>query len=117
MSALESCIDDCLNCHVICLSQATGRSLIKGGRYAEADHVTLMLDCAEICQTAANFLARGSERYRQVCLQCAEICRACAASCQDVGGMQECVEACWRCASTCEEVADEVTNHPRGEVE
>lgn len=104
---LDGCIDDCLSCHISCLTHAAGRGLELGGRHVDPEHFRLMLDCAEICQTAANFMMRSSRNYRNICLICAKICKACAASCQDVGGMQECVEACWRCAASCDDMAAE----------
>lgn len=104
-SEMRACIDDCLDCQVTCLSYAIGHCLEMGGRHTEPAHFKLMLDCAEICQAAANFMARGSEHHRHVCRECAEICRACAASCQELGDMQECVEACLRCAASCEKMA------------
>lgn len=102
---MQACIEDCQSCHVTCLSDAIGHCLEEGGRHTEPAHFKLMLDCAEICQTAANFMARGSDHHRHICRECAEICRACAASCQALGGMRECVEACLRCAASCEDMA------------
>lgn len=104
-SEMKSCIDDCLSCHVTCLSDAIGHCLERGGRHTEPAHFKLMLDCAEICQAAANFMARGSEHHRHICRECAEICRACAASCEALGDMGECVAACRRCAESCEKMA------------
>jgi len=102
---MRSCIEECLRCHTVCLSDAIGHCLEKGGRHTEPVHFKLMLDCAEICQTAANFMARQSDHHRHICRECAEICRACAASCEDVGDMEACVEACTRCAASCEKMA------------
>lgn len=104
-SNMQAGIDDCLSCHAICLSHAIGCSSDGGERHVQLAHIRLMLDCAEICRTAADFMARNSAHHRRICLLCEEICRACAASCQELGGLQECVEACWRCAATCEEIA------------
>jgi len=97
--------DHCQSYHTICLSDAIGHCLEKGGRHAEAAHFKLMLDCAEICQTAANFIARGSDHHRCICRECVEIRRECAASCGAPGDMQECVDACLRCAASCEDMA------------
>ena len=47
------------DCHDICL-QTVSHCLEKGGDHARTEHVTLLLDCAEICQTAANFMLRNS---------------------------------------------------------
>lgn len=102
---MRSCIEECHRCHTTCLSDAIGHCLEAGGRHTEPKHFKLMLDCAEICQTTANFMARGSEHHRHLCRECAEICRQCAASCEALGDMQECVAACIRCAESCEKMA------------
>lgn len=102
---MRSCIEACLACGTTCLSDAIGHCLEKGGRHTEPTHFKLMLDCADICQTAANFMARGSDHHRHICRECAEICRACAASCEELGDMDECVAACRRCADECEKMA------------
>jgi hypothetical protein len=101
---MRSCIEACHRCLTTCLAEL-GHCLRAGGRHTEPSHFMLMLDCAEICQTAANFMARGSEHHRHICRECAEICRACAESCEAVGDMQECVDACRRCAETCEKMS------------
>jgi len=76
-----------------------------GGAHVEAKHFRLMLDCAEICQTSANFMLRGSAHHTHVCAECADICEDCARSCEQVGGMDECVEACRKCAASCRAMA------------
>lgn len=76
-----------------------------GGKHAEAQHVTLMTDCAQICQVAADFMQRGSSRHALVCGICAEICAACAEDCERVGDMDACVQACRRCAQECQAMA------------
>ncbi len=64
-----------------------------------------MINCAEICQTSANFLLSGSAFHQKVCAVCAEICDACAKSCEQVGGMEDCVKACRECAESCRKMA------------
>lgn len=59
-------------------------SNLKGGKYADAGHITAPLDCAESCITSANFMLRGSEHHSRVCEVCAEVCEACAASCDEL---------------------------------
>lgn len=105
MPDMQSCIDSCLRCHAVCLQELTQRCLAMGGKHAEQRHVILMLDCAEICQTAANFMLRGSAQYRLTCGVCAELCEACARSCERVGGMDECVRVCRECAESCQRMA------------
>lgn len=104
-SEMRSCMDDCHQCHLTCLQMAMTHCLEKGGQHAEPAHMRLMLDCAAICQTAMNFMARNSAHHAIVCRACAELCRACAASCEEVGDMQECVDTCLRCAESCERMA------------
>lgn len=104
---LQDCINACLDCHSICL-EAVAHCLQKGGRHAEAGHIRLLLDCAEICQTSANFMLRGSTLHKRTCAVCAEVCEQCAASCEQFGGdelMTACAEACRRCAESCRRMA------------
>jgi hypothetical protein len=105
---MQQCIDECLGCHSICL-QTVQHCLEMGGRYAEPQHITLLLDCAEICQTSANFMLRGSVHHTRTCAVCAEVCRACEDDCRHMGGddeaMRQCAEACRRCAESCERMA------------
>ncbi|HEU4700054.1 MAG TPA: four-helix bundle copper-binding protein [Gemmatimonadales bacterium] len=104
---MQECIDACLACHATCI-RTIGYCLAQGGRHAAPDHIRLMADCVEMCQTCAHFLLRGSELHHQTCGLCAEVCRRCAESCEQLGNdpaMQACVAACRRCVATCERMA------------
>lgn len=59
---MKQCIEECLDCHSICLETVT-HCLEKGGRHAESNHIRLLLDCAEICQTSANYMLRHSNLH------------------------------------------------------
>jgi hypothetical protein len=72
-----------------------------GGEHVQPQHFRLMLDCAQICQTAADFMLRKSPHHPHLCSECAEICRLCADDCERMGDMDDCVEACRKCALTC----------------
>lgn len=101
------CIQNCSDCHRICLETVT-YCLQQGGHYAEATHIRTLLDCAEICQTSANFMIRGSEFHPQTCGVCAEVCERCAESCAQMGNdtqMQACADMCRRCAASCRQMA------------
>ena len=105
---LEQCIDNCQQCHEICLRTALTYCLPKGGRHAEASHIRLMLDCAEICEASANFMIRGSDLHRLTCGACAEVCDRCAEDCERMGDdetMRRCAETCRRCAQSCNRMA------------
>ncbi|NMO16656.1 four-helix bundle copper-binding protein [Pyxidicoccus fallax] len=100
---MQQCIQACLECHRVCLETVT-YCLRKGGKHAEASHIRLLMDCAEICQTSANFLLRGSELHTRTCFACAEVCQRCADSCAAMGEdsmMKACEDMCRRCEESC----------------
>ena len=104
---MQECIQECQTCSQVCLENVA-HCLEKGGRHAEPGHIRLLLDCAEICQTSANFMIRGSELHGRTCGVCAAVCEACAQSCEsftDDAEMQRCAEECRRCAQSCREMA------------
>lgn len=104
---MQECIQECQTCSQVCLETVT-HCLQKGGKHAQPEHIRLLLDCAEICQTSANFMIRGSDHHVQTCGVCAEVCDACAASCEsfkDDAEMQRCAEECRHCAQECREMA------------
>lgn len=74
-------------------------------KHTDPDHFTLMLNCAEICQTSANLQLSGSQFVPRFCALCAEICDACAASCEAIGDMDDCAAACRKCVESCTRMA------------
>jgi hypothetical protein len=105
MSSLEAAIKACMDCHSMCLRMAMTYCVEKGGHHAEAAHLRLLMNCAEICQTSANFMLSGSPLHGRVCAVCAEVCEACARNCEQLGEMAECAEECRRCAKSCKTMA------------
>jgi hypothetical protein len=103
--SMHDCIAACHACHISCLSMASGHCLEMGGPHAAPQHIRLMLDCAQICATAVDFMVRESEFHADFCRLCAQICRACEASCRDLDGMENCADACRRCAEACDAMA------------
>ena len=101
LSSMPDAIKACLDCHSMCLQTAMNYCLERGGQHVEQKHFRLMLNCAEICQTSANFMLSDSPLHGRVCLVCAEACEACAKSCELVGDMRECADECKRCAESC----------------
>jgi len=70
--------------------------------------VRLLLDCAEICATSADFMIRGSDMHAHVCQACAAVCDRCADECDRMAEdpyLAACAEICRRCAETCREMA------------
>jgi hypothetical protein len=101
-SAMQECIDICTSCHQTCLHMVR-HCLEKGGKHAEPAHISLLLDCAQICATSADFMTRHSDQHTSTCRACADVCRACAASCNAMGDdemMKQCADECTRCAES-----------------
>lgn len=104
---MRDCIQECQSCHSICLESVT-HCLQMGGEHARPEHIRMLLDCAEICETSANFMLRGSEFHPRTCGVCAEVCERCAQDCErftDDPMMQACARACRSCAQSCREMA------------
>jgi hypothetical protein len=102
---MQSCVDACSDCHQLCLKTAMNQCLEMGGQHVEAEHFRLMISCAEICQTSANFQLSNSPFSYRLCAVCAEVCEACAVSCRRIGNMDECAEVCDRCVESCRQMA------------
>lgn len=103
----QTCITNCLECHRICL-ETIQHCLGKGGKHAEAAHIRLMMDCAQICAVSADFMIRGSQYHKITCDACAQLCEACAKSCEamaDDAAMKRCAEICRRCTESCRQMA------------
>jgi hypothetical protein len=108
LEALQECIEECLNCHAVCTNTAQ-LCLDKGERFADAAHVRLLLDCAQICQASADFMLRGSDFTEATCALCAEVCQACEASCRELEDDEDlaaCADVCAVCATSCARMAD-----------
>lgn len=105
--ALQDCIKACWNCRDTCQSTLYNHCLPHGGHHVEQAHVRVMADCIQICQTAADFMTRGSELHAAVCAVCAEVCDACAESCEAIGDeeMKRCADICRVCADSCREMS------------
>jgi hypothetical protein len=105
---MQQCIQDCMDCHRMCVETMT-HCLHMGGKHAEAEHIRLLADCAQICQTSADFMMRGSDMHSRTCAICAEICERCAQDCERVDSrdpqMKQCADMCRRCAESCRRMA------------
>ena len=104
---MENCIQACLDCYRIC-TETVAYCLQMGGKHAEVKHIQVLLACAEICRTSANFLLLGTDLHTQTCAACAAVCVQCAESCErmaDDAQMSTCAEICRRCAESCRQMA------------
>lgn len=107
MHGMSECIDNCTRCAQVCV-ETVDYCLGNGGDHAAQEHIRLLLDCANICQTSAGFLTRHSDHHTSTCKVCAEVCRACADSCAQFANdaqMKKCADACRTCAESCAKMA------------
>ncbi len=104
----EECLNSCQECHEVCV-ETVQHCLGRGSSYATVNHISLLLDCAEICRTTADFMLRGSMLHPYVCGACAPVCESCAQSCEQMIGdndqLRACAEICRRCAESCHAMA------------
>ncbi|HEY4266342.1 MAG TPA: four-helix bundle copper-binding protein [Micropepsaceae bacterium] len=94
-------IEEALRCHGVCLATAMTHCLEMGGEHVKPQHFRLMMDCAAMCQLAADLMAHKSQFHRQSCAFCADICEVCARDCEHMEGMEDCAAACRSCAQSC----------------
>ena len=103
---MRKCLEDCQDCHRECL-ETLAHCIDRGGKFADAETLTLLMACAEICRTTETFLALGSDLHTEVCAACAVVCEECADACErarDGERLQACAETCRRCAESCDEM-------------
>jgi hypothetical protein len=97
-----------MECADICEETLANICMKKGGRHMEEEHVKRMMDCIQVCQTAAGFMRRSSPLHTYTCAACAEVCEACAESCENLGEeMEACADICRECARACLEMSQQ----------
>lgn len=103
---VERCIQQCTATHQAALT-VSGHALRHGGAENTNHVIRVLSDCVEMCQTAANFMLRGSPNHSRTCALTAEICREVARECGkfDDEPMRRMVEIATGCAETCEAMA------------
>ena len=105
----QSCIEACLNCEAFCKQCAVACLNEKEVEHLRAC-IQLNLECAAICQAAANVMSFDGKFSKEICKLCVDICNACADECERHGEMgmehcKECAEACRQCAKACQEMS------------
>jgi len=108
-SKFQSCREACLACVATCNQCATACLNEKDVEHLKKC-IQLDLECAAICQAAANVLSLNGQFSAELCKLCADICNACAEECEKHAKMgmdhcKECAEVCRRCAQECEKMA------------
>lgn len=103
---MQQCIQNCMECHRIC-AETIVHCLAKGARHADAGHIRLLADCADICHTSAEFMMRRSDLHTGVCMVCADVCDRCAHDCdglKDDEKVAVCAAICRQCAQSCRDM-------------
>ncbi|MDP3881289.1 MAG: four-helix bundle copper-binding protein [Nanoarchaeota archaeon] len=96
------CIEECERCSRACIETVI-HCLGEGGKHSEVNHIRILLDCINICETNRDFMVRGSEFSKQICASCEDICEKCADDCEKFEDekMKSCAEFCKSCAEAC----------------
>ncbi len=100
---MQECIQDCLDCHRVCMDTAESYRQA-GNDQAQMQHITMLLDCAEMCLTTAHFMQHNSPLYGYICQACAQVSTHCAGEC-DLKGDTDTANACRKCAWSCGQMA------------
>jgi hypothetical protein len=85
--------------------------LDRGNEHAAPEHIRLLLDCSNACETNGKFMMRRSEFHTLFCRVCAEVCLRCADDCarfQDDETMIRCADLCRICADSCEQMSKSI---------
>lgn len=92
---LAECTKACYNCFIKCLEEKDTPIM--------AACIKINVDCAQICQTTAAFISRGSEDSKSLMKICVEICKKCNEICSkhNPDHCQQCADACYKCAIAC----------------
>ena len=102
MPMMKDCINACDLAHRSA-TEAAIHAMQQGGALAHWELIQLLLDTADITETAADFLLRSSRQHTLVLRVAAEIADRCADSCEKLASadlrMKECAEACRRAAT------------------
>lgn len=100
---IQRSIDICLAAHRACVN-AIGYCVEKNDEQLTSGLLRILMDAAEITQTTANFMLRGSTLHDLACNFCCEVAEKCAWQCErfeEDSVMKACAAACRRAADAC----------------
>jgi len=105
-----TCIDMCMKCAQVC-EECFNLCLQEADAKQRIDCIKSLQDCADICVTAARFMARGSGNIEKICCLCSLICESCATEC-DMFKDQHChvcADTCRQCAAECKNMENNIS--------
>jgi len=99
---LNQCADACLDAHKTAL-QTLKFCLRRGGAHAETPHLLRLLECAQLCDTCAEFCVDDSMQAVPVAGACARVCEECSRDCErfEEPELKQCAEICRYAARCC----------------
>lgn len=105
--SMNDCIQACNDTHEAAL-RTLGWATSEGSKKTTPEFVRLLMDCAEICQTAADFMLRGSELHHETCRACEEVCEAVFEACEQSGidEIEEFQQQVKTCAEHCRDMSN-----------
>ena len=99
---MRRCIEATSDCYTVCTETLNYR-LNGGADIPDPEHVRLLIDCCEVCQTTQNSLLRASELGTMLSAVTVEACEKVSESLRAIDGSDEQLE---HCADVCDETAD-----------
>jgi hypothetical protein len=103
---MADCISQCAESQELCLATVQ-HCLETGGAHGAPDLIRTLLDCAQACQIAHDFMLRGSPLHAGYCRGCAHACGSCASASAKFPEdelMAACGRACRRAIEACRAV-------------
>lgn len=97
----QTCIDTCNQCAQACYECFTA-CLNEPDMQARKNCISILVECAGMCQMSAAHMAMDGKFAAQHCGVCATICEKCAEECKMFTD-----EHCTQCAQICKTCADE----------
>lgn len=99
---LQQCIQDLQSCHDVC-AQTAVNCQEAGGDHAKPEHIAMLQDCAEMCQTTTHFMQHDNPLYGYVAQACAQVTTHCGEECTQMGDT-DCANACQNAAWSLEQI-------------
>jgi hypothetical protein len=114
---MMSCAKACADCQLACDScSAHCQMLLTEGKTQHMKTMQLCNDCAVLCASSAQIVARHGPLMNVICNACADACNQCATACEavkDDAHMKHCAQECRRCEKACRTMTGQATEHHR----
>ncbi len=98
----QSCIDSCTKCAEACLA-CFKASLDEMDLNARKDCISILVECAMICQASVAMMSMNGLFSKEQCALCEKVCSKCAEECAMFKDefSKKCADICLSCAEEC----------------